>query len=80
MDFNKIPRLVADQISMNHSDKIFNLGFRSGEEFTAFALLPEAAKVLSKMLADQVRTYEKQYGEIDTSKTEGGIESPIQIG
>ncbi len=79
MDFNKIPRLVADQISMNHSDKVFNIGFRSGDSFHGFALLPEAAKVMTKMLQDQVATYEKQFGEIDTSTAESGIESPLQI-
>lgn len=79
MDFNKIPRLLTDQISMNYSDKIFNVGFRSGDGLHGFALVPEAAKVFSKMLADQVAGYEKQYGEIDTSRTEGGIESPVQL-
>ncbi len=80
MDFNKIPRFFTDQISMNHSDKIFNVGFRSGEDFFGFALLPEAAKVMSKMLAEQVKSYETKNGKIDISKTEGGIESPIQLG
>ena len=79
MDFNKIPRLMADQISMNYSDKVFNMGFRTGDAYHGFILLPEAAKVLTKMLTEQVAAYEKQYGEIDASRAEGGIESPIQI-
>ena len=42
MDFNKIPRLMADQISMNYSDKVFN-GLSLGGAYHGFILLPEAA-------------------------------------
>lgn len=79
MDLNKIPRSVVDQISLNYSEKLFTLGFRSGEAVTGFALLPEAAKALSAMLAEKVHAYEHQYGGIDISQTERGVESPIQI-
>jgi len=79
MDFNKISRVVIDQISINHTRSLFNLGLQAGESVFGFSLLPESVKVLRNMLNLQIEAYEKAHGEIDISGTESGIQSPIQL-
>ncbi len=77
MDFNKMPKLIADQFHLNNNQQWFFVGFSSGTRQDAFLLPPAAAKGLALELDKKIKAYETQFGPIDTSNLQVGIQSPF---
>ncbi len=78
MDFNKIPKLLSETVSVGSNKYSFFIGFTSGSNQAAFAIAPDAAKGLIEILQKAIAQYESQFGTIDTSKNTIGVHSPIQ--
>ncbi len=78
MDFNKMPKLIADRTHLNNNKAWFFFGFSSGDEDAAFLLPPQSAKGFSEQLQKMIERYEKEFGPIDMTGLETGIQSPIQ--
>lgn len=78
MDFNKIPKLLSESVSIGFSKIGFFFGFAAGANQTAFVIPPEVAKGLIEVLQKTVGQYESQFGPIDISNNQTGIQSPIQ--
>ena len=78
MDFNKMPKLIADRTHLNNNKAWFFFGFSSGDDDSAFLLPPQSAKGFSEQLQKMIERYEKEFGLIDMTGLETGIQSPIQ--
>ena len=78
MDFNKMPKLIADRTHLNSNKAWFFFGFSSGDDDSAFLLPPQSAKGFSEQLQKMIERYEKEFGPIDMTGLETGIQSPIQ--
>jgi len=77
MDFNKIPKLFCESLTIGFAKHAFYFGFSSGVNQSAFAVPPEVAKGLIEGLTQKVAEYEKAFGPIDTSSNQVGIQSPL---
>ena len=80
MDFNKVPKILSETVSVGSVKYSFFIGFSSGMNQAAFAIAPDAAKGLVDILQKAITQYESQFGVIDTSGNKVGIHSPIQPG
>lgn len=78
MDFNKVPKLLSETVSIAYSKFSFFFGFSSGTSQSAFAVPPDVAKGLIRVLQQSVEQYEAQFGDIDISRNQTGIQSPLQ--
>jgi len=80
IDFSVLPKALCDTLSINFKKHYFLVAFTSGQTSSAFAVPPELMKAFVEGMPQKIAAYEEQYGPIDTSGLEGGIQSPIQIG
>lgn len=78
MDFNTVPKLLSESVSVGSTKYSFFIGFTSGSNQTAFAIAPNAAKGLIEILQKAIEQHEAQFGPIDVSGNTVGIHSPIQ--
>lgn len=78
MDFNKIPKLQSESVSVGFTKYSFFIGFTSGVNQAAFAIAPDTAKGFIEILEKAIIQHESQFGPIDTSGNKVGIHSPIQ--
>jgi hypothetical protein len=79
IDFSQLPKNLADTVSINYTQHHFLVALASGQSVAAFALPPELMKAFSEGLPAKIAEYEKKFGAINSSATEGGIQSPIQL-
>jgi hypothetical protein len=77
IDFNQIPKKFCDGAIGAYGKEVFSFAFTSGNSIDSFASTPQTMKSISMWMSDQIRNYEKQYGEIDMIPPD--IESPIQV-
>lgn len=73
-----IPRLQMDSFAIGFNKRVFNLAIQCGQSQAGFCLLPEGAKNLARALLQEVAKYEQQFGEIDMTGIEFGIQSPLE--
>ncbi len=79
MDFNQMPKLIADAWHLNNSKQWFFFGFSSGSKEDAYLLSPPVAKTFLLELKKRIDKYEQEHGEIDTKGAQTVIHSPIQM-
>lgn len=76
LDLNQIPKQLCENVLVGFNGESFMLGMIVGNSLAPFALTPEHAKRLAKLLATKVADFEKQYRPIDEEQK---IPSPMQI-
>lgn len=77
INLNDIPKLLFEGSMFGLSRYFFTLAIKTGAQMQAFALMPEDAKELHKVLGNTINIYEKQYGPIP--ELNGAIESPMHL-
>ena len=80
IDFAELPKTLCDTVSINFKRHTFLVAFTSGQNVSAFAVPPELMKAFVEGLPGKIAEYEEKFGVIDATQTQGGIQSPIQIG
>lgn len=76
LDINQVPKQLCENVLIGFNGESFMMGMVVGNNLAPYALTPEHAKRLAKLLADKVATFEKQYRPIDEEQK---IPSPMQI-
>lgn len=77
VNFNQIPKKFCDGAIGSHKKEIFYFAMISGNTLDSFATTPQIMKSISIWISEQVKNYEKKFGEIDMTPPK--IQSPIQI-
>jgi hypothetical protein len=77
IDFNQLPKKFCDGAIGAFGKEIFSFALTSGNSIDSFATTPQVMKSIAIWVGDQVKNYEKQFGEIDMTPPQ--IQSPIQI-
>lgn len=77
IDFNQIPKRFCDGAVGTYRKDLFSFAFASGNNIDAYATTPIIMKSIAIWMNEQVKNYEKKFGEINMTSPE--IESPIQI-
>lgn len=77
IDFNQIPKRFCDGAVGTYRKDLFSFAFTSGNNIDAYATTPIIMKSITMWMNEQVKNYEKKFGEINMTPPE--IESPIQI-
>lgn len=76
LDLSQVPKQLCENVLAGFTGEAFFMGLAVGNHLSAYALTPEHAKRLAKLLTEKVATFEKQYRAIDE---EPKIPSPMQI-
>ncbi|MBU6321652.1 MAG: hypothetical protein KGI78_00615 [Patescibacteria group bacterium] len=76
LDLNQIPKQLCENVLVGANGESFMLGMIVGNNLSPFALTPEHAKRLAKLLAEKVAIFEREYRPIDEEQK---IPSPMQI-
>ena len=79
MDFNTMPKLLADTWHLNSNPNWFFIGFSSGSSDSAFLIPPNSAKKFVIELDKLIKRYEAEHGEINTDGVQTGIQSPFKM-
>jgi hypothetical protein len=77
VDFNQIPKKFCDGAIGSHGKEVFYFAMTSGNTLDSFATTPQIMKNISGWMSEQVKNYEKNFGEIDMTPPK--IQSPMQI-
>ena len=77
IDFNQLPKKFCDGAVGAFGKDIFSFGITSGSSIDSFATTPKIMKSMAIWLSDNVKNYEKQFGEIEMKPPE--IQRPIQM-
>jgi len=75
-DLNQVPKQLCENVLVGFNGESFLMGMAVGTNLTPYALTPEHAKRLAKLLTEKVETFESQYRPIDENPK---IPSPMQI-
>lgn len=75
IDINQVPKQLSENVMVGANNEMFVIIPVVGTNATAYALTPEHAKRLSKLLAERVSDFEKKVRPITEST---GVPSPIQ--
>ena len=76
LDLNQVPKQLCENVLVGFNGESFLMGMAVGTNLTPYALTPEHAKRLAKLLTEKVATFESQYRKIDENPK---IPSPMQI-
>ena len=76
LDLAQVPKQLCENVLVGYSGESFLVGMVVGNNLAPYALTPEHAKRLAKLLAEKVALFEKQYRLIDE---EPKIPSPMQV-
>ena len=76
LDLNQVPKQLCENVLIGFNGESFLFGMVVGNNLAPYALTPEHAKRLAKLLAEKVETFEKQFRPIDEEQK---IPSPMQI-
>jgi hypothetical protein len=79
MDFNTMPKLLADAWHLNSNPHWFFIGFSSGANNSAFLIPPNSAKMFALELEKLIKKHEAEHGEIDVRGVHTGIQSPLKL-
>lgn len=77
IDMNQLSKKFCDGAIGAHGKEIFSFSLTSGSELDSFATTPQVMKSIAIWMNEQIKNYEKQFGEIDMTLPK--IQSPIQI-
>jgi hypothetical protein len=76
LDLNQVPKQLCENVLIGFNGESFMLGMIVGNNISPFALTPEHAKRLAKLLNEKIGLFEKQFRHIDEEQK---IPSPMQI-
>lgn len=76
IDFNQLPKKFCDGALGAFNKEAIMFCMTSGNNLDPFATTPKIAKSIALFFTEQIKNYEKQFGEIDMSAPE--IPSPFQ--
>lgn len=76
VDINQLPKKLCDGALGGYNKEVFSFSLTSGNNLDSFAATPQIMKSIAIWMNEQVRGYEKQFGEIDLTPPK--IQSPIQ--
>ncbi len=76
IDLNQVPKQLCENVVLGFNGESFLMGMVVGTNLTPYALTPEHAKRLAKLLTEKVETFEAQHRPIDENPK---IPSPMQI-
>jgi hypothetical protein len=76
LNLDQLPKKFCDGAVGGHTKEFFSFALTSGNNLDSFATTPKVMKSIAVWIQGQVRSYEKQFGEIDM--TPSGTISPIQ--
>ena len=76
LDLAQVPKQLCENVLIGFNGESFMMGMVVGNNLAPYALTPEHAKRLAKLLTEKVTTFEEQYRPIDE---EPKIASPMQI-
>lgn len=77
IDINQLPKKFCDGAIGAHSKEFFSFSLTSGNNLDSFATTPQIMKNIAIWINEEIKNYEKQYGEIDMTPAQ--IQSPIQM-
>lgn len=69
--------LFCNGAQINFGKHQFVIALRAGQNIAGFAVPPELMKSMVETWSQKVQEYEAQFGKIDTTGTETGIQSPF---
>lgn len=76
INFNQLPKKFCDGAVGAYGKALFSFAITSGNNLDSFATTPQVMKSIAIWMNNQVKEYEKKFGEIDM--TPPPIQSPIQ--
>ena len=76
IDINELPKKFCDGALGAFGKELFSFALSSGNNLDSFATTPQIMKSITIWMNEQVKNYEKQFGEIDMTPPQ--IQSPIQ--
>ena len=76
IDLNELPKKLCDGALGGYNKEIFSFALTSGNNLDSFASTTQVMKSIAMWMTEQIRSYEKQFGEIDM--TPPGTPSPLQ--
>lgn len=76
VDMNQLPKKFIDGAVGSYGKYIFSFALTSGDELNSFTTTPQIMKSIASWINERVKSYEKNYGEIDMTPPK--IPSPIQ--
>ena len=76
LDLAQVPKQLCENVLIGFNGESFMMGMVVGNNLAPYALTPEHAKRLAKLLAEKVALFEKQFRPIDEEQK---IPSPMQI-
>lgn len=77
IDISQLPKKFCDGAFGTFGKESFTFAMTSGNSLDSFATTPQLMKSIAIWVNDQIKNYEKQFGEIDMSPPQ--IQSPIQM-
>lgn len=77
IDLNQLPKKFVDGAIGANTKSIFYFVLTSGGGLDSFAAIPQTMKSIANWMSEQIKNYEKQFGEIDMTPPQ--ITSPIQM-
>jgi hypothetical protein len=77
IDMNQLPKKFCDGAIGTHSKEFFSFALTSGNNLDSFATTPQIMKSIAMWVSEEIKNYEKKYGEIDMTPPQ--IQSPIQM-
>lgn len=77
VDINMLPKKFVDGAIGSHAKEVFYFSFTSGNNLDSFATTPRVMKSIAIWINEQVKNYEKTFGEIDMNPPK--IISPLQV-
>lgn len=77
VDMNQLKKTFIDGALGGHGKDIFSFSLTSGNNLDSFATTPQVMKSIVNWMNDQVKNYEKTFGEIDMTPPK--INSPLQM-
>ena len=77
VNIDQLPKKFCDGAIGAYGKELFSFALTSGNNLDSFATTPQVMKSISIWMNEQVKNYEKQFGEIDMTPSK--IKSPIQI-
>lgn len=76
LDLAQVPKQLCENVLIGFNGESFMVGMVVGNNLAPYALTPEHAKRLAKLLAEKIALFEKQYRSIEENPK---IPSPMQI-
>ncbi|MBP6857621.1 MAG: hypothetical protein KBC11_00270 [Candidatus Pacebacteria bacterium] len=70
IDINQLPKKFCDGALGAYGKEFFSVVLTSGNNLESFATTPQVMKSIATWMNEQVKSYEKQFGEIDMTRVQ----------